>query len=600
MSANLDLGGLREKYREEKDKRERPLGIDQYVFTDGDLARFEDDPHSEPPPPREPRTDEVDVLIVGAGFGSIYVGARLRELGIDNFLIVDKAAAFGGVWYWNRYPGLRCDVESYVYLPFLEESGYMPTERYIRGPEILAYSQMLAEKYGLEKRAVFQTKVTHMQWDDDESRWIVETSRGDRFRARTVATQSGLFLRPKLPGVPGIDDFEGCAFHTSRWDYEYTGGDTDGNMENLRDKRVAFVGTGTTALQAVPKLVASAGHVTVFQRTPTAVAPRDNSPTDPEWFKSLPEGWQRQRAKSFSMLSDFEDVECAVDDGWVEFFRGQVDAMKSVPEEELTLEAVGEAMEAADYEWNEKLRARVDATVRDEGKREALKAYYRTLCKRPGFSDEYLPALDQDHVELVDTSLAPIERITKRGIVVGGVEHEFDCIVFGTGFEVGTTWYHQAGYDVECRGKKISEEWTHGVKLYQGLFSHEFPNIFFMGFDQSAPAYNGPELLDEQSKQVVYIVKHCLDNGIVEFGATAEAQAEWQEIMVEKAAERRPFLESCTPGWMNAEGKLSDPRATIANNLFTTGTELWKIQEEWRESGEFEGLAFKAKIASPG
>jgi cyclohexanone monooxygenase len=393
---DIDVEALREKYREERDKRIRAAGTDQFNFAEGKYEHFADDPHTGPPAPREPIQAETDVLVIGGGFGGLIASATLRSAGIDDFRILDVAADFGGTWYWNRYPGIRCDVESYIYLPYLEQTGYMPTERYVTGPEILDYCRLLGRHFGLYERALFQTKVTGMTWDEDASRWIVTTSRGDELRARFVATQSGIFSRPQLPGIPGIEDFEGRVFHSSRWDFEYTGGDATGNLDRLHDKRVGVIGTGATGLQVVPKVAESAQHLTVLQRTPTAVHVRDNGPTDVEWFKSLPAGWQKERERSFNQLFCGENVDCGIDDGWARFFRKLNSAVAALPEDQKTdLAAIGEAMEIADYEWNEATRARVDAVVRDPQKAETLKAYYRTLCKRPGFADDYRPALDR-------------------------------------------------------------------------------------------------------------------------------------------------------------------------------------------------------------
>ena len=331
-------------------------------------------------PPRNPVDRDVDVLVIGCGIGGIEMAATLRKAGVDDILMVDGAADFGGTWYWNRYPGIRCDVESYIYLPYLEETGYMPTERYARGSEIFEYLKRLAQHLGLYERARLQTRVTSMEWDAQRSRWHVRTSRGDTIDARFVTTQSGIFDRPQLPGIPGITSFKGRIFHSARWDYEYTGR----NLERLADKNVAVIGTGATGLQIVPELARAAKSLAVMQRTPTAVGVRDNARTDPDWFASLEPGWQRRRIEGFTSLANGEDADCGVDDGWVRFFRRMIDAERSVPVDRRTPEAVEAAKEAADFEHNEEVRARVDQLVPDAEKSRLLKAYYRTLCKRPG------------------------------------------------------------------------------------------------------------------------------------------------------------------------------------------------------------------------
>jgi cation diffusion facilitator CzcD-associated flavoprotein CzcO len=590
--AKIDLEKLREKYRAERDKRLRPVGTDQYNFAEGKFAQFDRDPYAGPPIVRDALHETLDVLVIGAGLGGIQVGTTLRRAGIDNFRIIDVASDFGGTWYWNRYPGLRCDVESYIYLPYLEETGYMPTERYVRGSEILAYCQQLARRFRLYDHASFQTKISGMRWDEPSKRWIVETSRGDVFRARFVTTQSGIFNRPQLPGIPGIEEFEGRAFHSARWDYDYTGGGPDAPLEKLGDKRVGIVGTGTTALQVVPQLAKWAKHLTVFQRTPSAVGVRDNGPTDPGWFNSLPAGWQKMREKTFNQIANGENVSCPVDDGWARFFRGQIEAVEALPVDKRIPEIIATAQEIADYQWNDTVRARVDQVVSAPETAALLKAYYRTLCKRPGFADDYLPVFNQPNVALVDVSTG-IERITPRGMVVEGVEHELDCLVFCTGFELGTTWAHQAGYDVIGRdGKRVSEKWASGLLTYHGLFSHGFPNIFFMGLTQTGTTISVPHFVQEQVDHLTYVIKRCLAEGFTTVEATEEAEAEWQNVIGAVNKGRMIFQEACTPGYFNAEGKVTagDRRSAISSGIYFPSTGFFDMWAGWRAEGKFAGL----------
>jgi len=588
--ADLDVESVRDKYRRERDKRVRPEGTDQFNFAEGRYSHFEDDPYAGAPEPREPFDETLDLLIIGGGFGGLETAITAGKAGIDDFRILDTAGDFGGTWYWNRYPGIRCDVESYIYLPYLEETGHMPTERYVRGPEILAYCKGLGEQFDLYRRAAFQTKVTSMEWDEGSSRWQVGTDRGDTFRARFVVTQSGIFSRPQLPGIPGIEDFAGKIFHSSRWDYDYTGGDQSGNLAKLADKRVGVVGTGATGLQVIPELAQDSGHLTVFQRTPTAVNVRDNGPTDPDWFAALPPGWQKERERTFNQIANGENVDCPVEDGWARFFYTLIDAVERLPEDGRTLEAIAAAQEVADFGYNEVLRERVDDTVRDAEKAALLKAYYRTLCKRPGFSDDYLPAFDRDNVTLVDVSTG-IERIVPEGVEVDGTVHELDCLIFATGFELGTTWAHQAGYEVVGRdGAALSERWAEGLVTYHGLFSHGFPNVFFMGLTQTGTTISVPHMLQEQADQIAYVVRTCLDRGLERFEATPEAESEWQETIGAVNEARRPFQEACTPGYFNAEGKPSDRRSAIGSGIFFPSTEFFAMWADWRERGELTGL----------
>lgn len=590
-----DLEPFRKKYAEERDKRLPLTGADTYkaVDFDGKFAAFDTDPHAVAPRSAPAVTAELDMLVIGAGFMGMSTGIELKKKGITNFTILDVAADFGGTWYWNRYPGVRCDVESYIYLPYLDETGYMPTERYVRGDEIFGYCQLLAKQYGLYENALFQTRVTSMEWDEESARWTVRTDGGDEFRARFVATQSGQFSRPQLPGVPGIEEFAGHSFHTSRWDYEYTGGDSSGNLHKLHDKRVAIIGTGATGVQVIPQLAEYAESLVVFQRTPTQIAPRENSPTDPEWFRNLPEGWYQKRRDSFDKCAmDRATADCDVDDGWIKFAKYQLRAIYEAGGTEPTLEQFMDAMERSDYEWNEMLRDRVDAIVEDPEKAEKLKSYYRTMCKRPGFSDDFLPAFNKESVEIVDTSTTPIDRITEKGIVVGDREFEVDLIVYATGFQIGRTWTDKAGYDVKGRdGNLLSEKFADGLRTYHGFLSKDFPNLFFLGFNQSTQVSNIANLIDHQARHMTYMVDKCVREDIRAIEPTPEAEDGWCETIAEHAEMRRDWNANCTPGQYNNEGRLDDKRSNLVGGLYGPGYEYFDLLRKWREDDTFEGLS---------
>ena len=378
----IDVEALRARYRAERDKRLRTDGNEQYVEVKGDFTRYLDDPYVEPGFTREPLTDEVEVVVIGGGFGGLLAGARLREAGIDDVRMIEKGGDFGGTWYWNRYPGAACDIESYVYLPLLEEVGYMPVEKYTRAPEILDYCQRIGRHFDLYRDVCFQTEVTDMTWNEAASRWIIRTNRGDAMKARYVVMANGPLHRPKLPGIPGVDSFKGHTFHTSRWDYAYTGGDENGGMTGLGGKRVGIIGTGATAIQAVPHLAETAGHLYVFQRTPSSVDARHNRPTDPEWAKGLKPGWQQERMDNFNALvSGGVADEDMVADGWTEILGG-IGVEMAVSGDAL------ERIQMNDFKRMERIRARVDQIVHDGSTAEALKPYYDPMCKRPCFNDQ--------------------------------------------------------------------------------------------------------------------------------------------------------------------------------------------------------------------
>jgi cyclohexanone monooxygenase len=242
---NIDTTKLKEKYRQEREKRINKDGVKQYHKAPPKvLASFQKDPWCDPDFTRDAIQKEVEVLILGAGFGGQLAAARLIQAGVEDFLLVDKAADFGGAWYYNRYPGVSCDTESYIYMPLLEEVGYIPSEKYCKGGEIREHAQNIGRHFGLYERALFQTEVESLAWDEGRARWKIGTKREDKIEARFVVSAGGSLHVPKLPGLEGIEQFWGRSFHTSRWDFGYTGGDVSGGLDNLKGKKVAVVGTG--------------------------------------------------------------------------------------------------------------------------------------------------------------------------------------------------------------------------------------------------------------------------------------------------------------------------------------------------------------------
>ncbi|MBW2419264.1 MAG: NAD(P)/FAD-dependent oxidoreductase [Deltaproteobacteria bacterium] len=587
----FDPDALRKRYREERDKRIRPDGNEQYVETGGEHAHFADDPYVEPGYTREPLTDEIDVALIGGGFGGLLAGARLRQAGVEDIRIIEKGGDFGGTWYWNRYPGAACDIESYIYLPLLEELDYVPKEKYSRAPEIFAHAKAIAEKFDLYRNACLQTEVTELRWDEERSRWIISTNRGDAMKARFVCLSNGFLQKPKLPGIPGVESFQGHAFHTSRWDYGYTGGDAEGKLTGLRDKRVGIIGTGASAVQIVPHVGESAGHLYVFQRTPSSVGVRDNHPTDAGWASKLETGWHQKRMDNFQILTagGYQEKDL-VSDGWTDIIRKLLFVMQSDEDADLSPEGLEKSLELADFMQMEQIRARVDSVVEDPATAEALKPYYRQFCKRPCFHDGYLPTFNRPNVTLVDTQGAGVERVTEKGVVVGGKEYELDCLIYGTGFEVGTDYARRAGFDLIGRkGMALSERWSDGVRTLHGLHIRGFPNCFMMSIAQSGLTVNFPYMINEQAKHIAYIVERALGDDIRSLEVTEAAETEWVDSILELADGRAEFAEQCTPGYYNNEGK---PGRQTRQNFFYMGgpTEFVEILEAWRADGKMEGL----------
>ncbi|MCZ6620062.1 MAG: NAD(P)/FAD-dependent oxidoreductase [Gammaproteobacteria bacterium] len=599
-TTKLDLGfdpdELRAKYRAERDKRLRDDGNEQYVQVNGKFAHFVDDPYVEPGFSREPLTDEVEVVVIGGGFGGLLAAARLREAGVKDVRLIEKGGDFGGTWYWNRYPGAQCDIESYIYLPLLEELGYLPREKYSFAPEILNHSRAIGEKYDLYEKACFQTEVTGMRWDEESLRWEISTNRGDRMKARFVCMSNGPLNRPKLPAIEGIESFEGHIFHTSRWDYAYTGGDCTGNLTGLEGKRVGIIGTGATAVQCVPHLAQSAEQLYVFQRTPSSIDVRGNKPTDSAWAESLESGWQDHRMQNFNTLvSGGITEEDLVNDGWTDIIGNLITIARSRPKgESLTMEEMGARMELADFQKMEQIRSRVDDLVENPATAEALKPYYRQFCKRPCFHDDYLPSFNRPNVKLVDTQGRGVESITEKGVVVDGEEYEIDCLILATGFEVGTSYNRRAGYEIIGReGQTLSDKWANGMRTFHGFQSNGFPNCYFMGVTQGGFTANFPHLLNEQSVHIAYMVSHGLNNNVHIMEATREAEDQWVDTIKQMAIFSKSFLENCTPGYYNNEGKPGQGNSLIGGQYGGGPVAFFKILRDWREEGSLQGLNFE-------
>ena len=590
MDLGFDPDQLREKYRVERDKRLRGNGSEQYQEMVGDFTHYVDDPYIDEKIEREPLTDEMDVIVIGGGFGGLIAGARLKESGIERVRIIEKGGDFGGTWYWNRYPGAACDVESYIYLPLCEELGFVPKEKYTHAPEILEHSHNIGEKYGLYEDACFQTEVTGLEWDELAANWIVRTNRNDSMRARFVAMSNGPLNRPKLPGIRGIGDFKGHTFHTSRWDYAYTGGGPEGGLSKLANKRVGVIGTGATAVQCVPHLSVGAKELFVFQRTPSSIDVRDNRPTDPEWAAGLKPGWQKARMENFNTLTSGGIVdEDLIQDGWTEIIRNLI-SMANYRGKGLQRSEIAEMIELADFQKMEQVRARAQEIVNDPDVAESLKPYYRQFCKRPCFHDDYLPTFNRGNVHLIDTDGKGIDKITELGIVANGELVELDCIIFATGFEVGTDYTRRSGYDLIGKGgEKLSDKWADGMRSLHGLHTRGFPNLFIISNAQAAFTTNFPHAMDESAQHIGYIVNQCLWGNISSVEPSEEAEEAWVQEIISLARLSESYQASCTPGYYNNEGKPN--RRSVQNASYGKGPDpFFKRMKAWREEGGMEGL----------
>ncbi|GIF16635.1 flavin-containing monooxygenase [Actinoplanes teichomyceticus] len=578
-----ELAALRARYQRERDRRIRPEGTGQYRRAAGEFGYYATDPYTERTE-REPVHDRVEALVIGGGFGGLLTGARLRQAGVRDIRMLDEAGDFGGTWYWNRYPGIHCDIESTVYMPLLEEVGYVPQWRYAPGEEIRRHAMAIAKQFDLYADALFHTRATELRWNDDTAEWTVTTDRGDRFRARYVMVSSGTLTQPKLPGIPGIETFRGHTFHTSRWDYGYTGGDQDGGLHKLAGKRVGVVGTGATGIQVIPHVARDAEHLYVFQRTPSSVDVRDNRPIDPAWAATLKPGWQRERMDNFlTIVTGGHADQDLIDDGWTATARLQRQMLTGTLDPTISAEERDHLDELADFRKMDQIRARVDEIVTDPATAELLKPWYRYMCKRPTFSDLYLQTFNRPDVTLVDTAdTGGITALTETAVVVGQQRYEVDCVIFATGFEVGISGVVSGTLPVHGRdGLPLLDHWRNGPRSLHGFSSHGFPNLFHLGALQNAASVNFVHVLQEQATHIAAVIAEAARRGARRIEPTAEAEQRWVDTIRETAPDTFTFQADCTPGYYNGEGR---PRPV--NNSFGPGPVVFhELLRDWRENG---------------
>ena len=593
-SLGFDPDELARRYAEEREKRIRPDAEAQFVQLSHDSPfankYLEEDPYSEKLE-RSPLKDEREVIVIGGGWVGMLTAARLVEAGVRDVRIIESGGDFGGTWYWNRYPGAQCDIESYSYLPLLEETGYVPKLRFSYASEIYEHAQRIGKHFDLYKDAVFQTWVTELRWLEDDSMWLISTNRGDEMRARHICLGTGPANRPRLPGIPGVETFKGHSFHTCRWDYEYTGGSPEGGLTGLADKTVAIIGTGATAVQCVPALGEGAKQLYVFQRTPSSVDVRNNAETDPEWANNLKPGWQKERQKKFGEAFLGGSIDPAfIDDGWTRLTRNLND---------LAGKAEGKVpglTQLADFKTMGEIRSLVDDTVKNPEVAEKLKAYYNQFCKRPTFNDFYLDTFNRSNVELVDVSATQgVDAINEKGIIANGKEYKVDCIVYASGFEITSSYERRLGIPIfGIDGKSIYKHWQDGMRTMHGLMVSGFPNLFLCGggfvFQLGANYAHG---IDVQAGQVAYTISELRNRGIRSANVSHDAEERW--IADQLDSKGSGFIlggspDTCTPGYYNQEGVAKRYR-NVRRETYTKGVGAYmKLLRKWRDDGALDGL----------
>jgi cation diffusion facilitator CzcD-associated flavoprotein CzcO len=552
---------IKQKFAEERDLRldYRPEGTEQYTSDlAGTLSKYEIDPYGGEITPREPINDTVECLFIGGGFSALLTSARLREHGVESIRIVERGADVGGTWYWNRYPGAACDVVAYDYLPLLDEMDYVPRDHYARGPEIFAHCQAIAKKYDLYDLAVFQTTVTSTIWHEEEQMWHLTTDRGDSMKARFVICANGTLSKPKLSKIAGMESFKGHSFHTSRWDYDYTKQDLSG----LEDKVVGIIGTGATAVQAIPGLGAASKELYVFQRTPSSIDIRDDWPTDPNWARKLKSGWQAKRRKRAIMGPQLTEAQ-------------QAERAAMSREEKI------QGQENANIDYMMRIHKRIDKIVKDKATADALKPWYMFMCKRPCFHNDYLPTYNRPNVHLVDTHGKGITAITEQGPVFEDTQYELDLLIYATGFEVQKTGiYNQIKGEL---GLDLNDKYADGIRTLLGIHSQGYPNLFIMGGYQASFQFNLTDMLQTQGDHIAACIDYTRRQGHQSIDVTPETEEWWvQEVIGHRGKTTRN--QDCTPGYYNFEGEFQRRQDGNYNGSFKQYfTHMGEIREKMQE-----------------
>ncbi|OAL33545.1 hypothetical protein AYO20_07231 [Fonsecaea nubica] len=597
---DFDPDALKAKYAEEKRKRDHHGGLSQYqsVRDSEFLKSYTKDLYADETFTRDPVKGVYDVVIVGAGLSGIQAVRHLHQRGITNVCVIEKGHGFGGTWYWNRYPGVQCDIDSYIYLPLLEDLDYVPTQKYVYGPEIRKYAEALAKKYDMDSKTLFQTEALGFFYDEERKLWKVKTSRNDEIEAHWIVPAPGPLHVPKFPGFGGIESFKGKHFHSCRWDYNYSGGDPENpQLTGLTDKRVGIIGTGATGVQLVPRIGEWAKELYVFQRTPSSIDIRGNKPTDPEWAKTLRKGWQRHRQDNFSTLTVGGYVEeDEVNDGWTDVLRNLPGFMAGDQSGDPELRKA--RMQIADFKKMESIRKRVDSLVKDPETAAKLKPWYNQFCKRPCFHDEYLQTFNRPNVHLVDTEGKGVERVTSKGLVANGQEYELDCIIYATGFEWATDLSSRLGAPIRGRGGiSLTDKFKDGITTLHGWAVHGFPNMALLTHFQSGSTPNWTHNMTEACNHIAYVIAESKKRNLKAVEVAQEAEDAWVAHCMDVARGRAEFLRDCTPGYYSDEGTIDD-KLLKSQPYLAGGPTFFKLIEEWRKEGQMRGLELTAGDAN--
>ena len=486
------------------------------------------------------KTAEVDAVVIGAGFSGLYMLKRLRDdLGLTS-RVFEAGDAVGGTWYWNRYPGARCDSEAYMYCfsfdkDLMQEWNW--SGKYPEQPEILEYLQHVANRFDLRSGIQFNTRVTAAHWDESTNRWHVETDQGDEVSAQYLITGIGCISTGQVPNIPGLESFEGESYHTGTWPHE--GVDFTG-------KRVGVIGTGSSGVQSIPVIAEQAAHLTVFQRTPQYMIPARHHTVDTHYLDEVKKDydaiWEKARHSQGGFPYDGpersaldatpEERQAAYEEGWAE--GGFKFVFGSFTDIATDLRANATASEF--------IRSKIREIVHDPDTAEKLLPRdHPFTSKRALIDTNYYDTYNRDNVELVDIRHAPIEEITPKGVRTEEGEWDLDIIVFATGFDAMTGTYFKM--DIRGRdGLPLKEKWAAGPKTYLGLSSAGFPNMFMItGPGSPSVLSNMPVSIEQHVEFISDMLESMRERGVEVAEADADAEAAWVDH-VNEVADKTLFM----------------------------------------------------------
>ncbi len=488
---------------------------------------------------------DFDVVVVGAGFAGLYMLHRLRAMGFS-VRVVEAGSGVGGTWFWNRYPGARCDVESleysYQFSPELQQE-WSWSERYAAQPELLRYANHVADRFDLRRDIQFDTRVAAATFDQAASRWVLETGQGT-LTATWCVMATGCLSSTNTPDFAGLEEFAGERYHTGAW--PHAGVDFTG-------KNVGIIGTGSSAVQSIPLIAREADHLTVFQRTPSFVVPARNAPLDPEIEREVKTDYAGFRALAKTRrnglhcaISERSALEVTEEERQREYRkrweRGGLCFTGSFGDILLSKQANDTAAEF--------IHARIRELVRDPAVAELLCPRTVVGCKRLCIDTGYYETFNRQNVTLVDVRDRPIERFTRDGLVVGGKAYSFDAVVFATGFDAMTGTLMRI--DIRgTSGARLSDRWAAGPRNYLGLSMAGFPNLFTItGPGSPSVLTNMLPTIEQHVEWIADCLSYLRARGLKRIEATPEAQDGWVAHVNEIAG--RTLFPTCNSWYLGA------------------------------------------------